>query len=423
MKKYDIVVAGGGFSGVAAALAAAREGMSVLLFDKSNALGGASVNCLVNPFMPYTTIINGREIELSQGLFKVIRAKLNKMSEETGETSRSKKNIFSEEHLKIILNRMCRDFGVDLLFHAYLCGTRTEDGYIKSVSVATVSGVVSISADIFIDATGDGLLSAMSGCDYRLGREQDNLCQPMTLCFRLSNVNVERFYEQADEIQKKYKQFKAEGKISNPRENVLFFRVPQKGVLHFNTTRIIKLNPTDPLDITSAEIEAREQAYETYMFLKDNFDSCKDCELLYTAPEIGVRESRMIEGEYTLTGDELRACARFDDSIALGNYDIDIHNPEGAGTSHYYFPAGKFYEIPYRCLVPKNIENLLVAGRCISVDHEAQASIRIMPIVCCLGEAAGTAAAVARKEGAAVRNVDIYELQSILVRNEAIIHA
>ena len=148
----------------------------------------------------------------------------------------------------------------------------------------------------------------------------------------------------------------------------------------------------------------------------------KNAELLSTAAEIGVRESRMIDGLHLLTGKELVDCSRFEDSIACGNYDIDIHNPEGSGTSHYYFPAGQYYEIPYRSLLPKEISNLLVAGRCISVDHEAQASIRIMPIVCCLGEAAGVAAAVASKAKVAPADAEIAEIQRILVENGAVIH-
>lgn len=424
MKQYDVIVAGGGFAGAAAALAAAREGLSVLLFDKSNCLGGAAVNCLVNPFMPYTTQINGKTTELSQGIFKKIRDSLYDMRKQTGEMQFPEKiNMFSEEHLKVLLNRMMRNAGVELLFHVYLCGVSSENGNIKNVLVASKSGILTLKADYFIDATGDGLLAAMSGCNFRLGRPQDGLCQPMTLCFRLSNVDIDKYKEQKDEIQKKYRQFKSEGKIKNPREDILVFNMPQKGVLHFNTTRIVKLNPTDPFDVTRAELEVREQAFEIYCFLKDNFESFKNCELIYTAPEIGVRESRMIDGLYTLTGQDLRACARFDDSVALGNYDIDIHNPEGEGTSHYYFPAGQYYEIPYRCLVPKDTGNLLVAGRCISVDHEAQASIRIMPIVCCLGEAAGAAAAAAKKDGVSFKDADIAKIQRILTANGAIIHA
>ena len=136
--------------------------------------------------------------------------------------------------------------------------------------------------------------------------------------------------------------------------------------------------------------------------------------------QIGARESRMTDGEYILTESDIVACRRFDDTVALGNYDIDIHNPEGSGTSHYYFPDGKYYTIPYRSLIPRGAENLLAAGRCISVDHGAQASIRIMPIVCCIGEAAGTAASLAVKHKVGVKEVDTSELKDLLTENGAL---
>ena len=123
--------------------------------------------------------------------------------------------------------------------------------------------------------------------------------------------------------------------------------------------------------------------------------------------EIGVRESRMIEGEYVLTQEDLMACTKFEDGVVCCNYDIDIHNPEGSGTSHYFFEDGEYYTIPYRCLIPRGSRNLLVAGRCISSTHEAQASYRIMPVCCCLGEAAGIAAARCGKENADVPDIDM----------------
>lgn len=158
---------------------------------------------------------------------------------------------------------------------------------------------------------------------------------------------------------------------------------------------------------------------EIYLLPKRNIPGFENCKLIMTAPEIGIRESRMIEGEYTLTGEVLKACTVFDDAIALGNYEIDIHSPDGSGTSHYFFKEGEYYTVPYRCLIPKNSENLLVAGRCISVDHEAQASMRIMPIVCTIGEAAGTAAAIAFKSGKNVRDIDIPLLRKTLKDNGA----
>jgi len=129
----------------------------------------------------------------------------------------------------------------------------------------------------------------------------------------------------------------------------------------------------------------------------------------------------MIDGEYLLTQEDLVACTVFPDAIAAGNYDIDIHNPEGAGTSHYYFPEGTWYTIPYRSLIPRGVGNLLVAGRCVSATHEAQASIRILPIVCCLGEAAGIAVGVAAKEGVPPGRVDVRQVQRLLAQAGAFV--
>ncbi len=160
------------------------------------------------------------------------------------------------------------------------------------------------------------------------------------------------------------------------------------GVIHFNTTRIVKMNPTDPFQVTKAEIEAREQVFEMPDFLKNNIEGFENARIQSTALQIGIRESRKIVGEHILNVDELKSLARFDDAVAVANYDIDIHNPEGAGTSHYYFGKGEWYEIPYRSLIPKGKDNLLIAGRCISSTHEAQASYRIMPYCAQLDQAA-----------------------------------
>ena len=424
MKKYDLLVAGGGFAGVAAAIAAGRLGKKVLLFDKSNCLGGAACNSLVFPFMPYTTVIDGKRQRLCAGIFKEIQERMDEIRILLDEKDYMEgKSSFSEEHLKLVLNRMTAEAGVELLYHAYLCGVETNENKITKLSVATKSGVIDLCADMFIDTTGDANLAYLAGCPYRLGRVSDNLCQPMTLCFRVANVDIPKFREEHPKINELYKKMKSEGKIRNPREDVLVFvNLVQKNILHFNTTRVVKLNPTDPFDVTKAEIEAREQVFEIYLLIKNNFESFKNAQLLSTASEIGVRESRMIEGAHILTGKELVECTKFEDSIACGNYDIDIHSPDGSGTSHYYFKDGDYYEIPYRSLVPLKIDNLLVAGRCLSADHEAQASVRIMPIVCCLGEAAGVAAAVALDENVAAKNADIAKIQKILTDNGAVIH-
>ena len=414
MKKYDVIVLGGGFAGVGAAIGAAREGAKVLIIEKSNCFGGMGTNALVIPFMRYYTSIDNKQVNLSRGVFEEIVTELEKRNA-------IENRRYCEEDLKLILNRLITAEDIDVLFHANIFDIKREDDKILSVSVATRGGVLTFEGDYFIDATGDAQGAYLANVPYRLGREEDGLCQPMTLCFRVANVDADKFNASKERFQKKYKEFLEAGKFKNPRENILIFNTPVKNVFHFNTTRIVKKNPVDPFDITKAELEAREQVYEVYEFLKEYADGLEDSYISMTASEIGVRESRMIEGEYTITGDDFMQCKKFEDTIALGNYDIDIHNPEGSGTYIYRFPDGQYYTIPYRALIPKGVCNMLVAGRCISSDHTAQAAYRIMPIVCNIGEAAGIAAAIAHKNSLDVRDVDIKALQKAIVSKNGVL--
>ena len=414
MKKYDVAVFGGGFAGVAAALAAAGEGANVILVEKSNCLGGAAVNCLVNPFMPYYTKINGKTVELSAGIFKTINQRLKERNALCGDS-------FLVEELKYVLNEMILEAGIDLPLHAYLCRAQKVGLRVKSVTAATKGGEMNIAADYFVDATGDAQLTYLADCPVVLGREQDNLCQPMTLCFRLGNVDAEKFFASRLKLMDEYKKAQWDGSIQNPREDILVFKTPIANVLHFNTTRVVKKNPTSAEEVTEAEVIARRQVYEIYDFMKKHADGLENSFLMMTASEIGVRESRMIVGDYILSENDCKAFIKFEDAIAACNYDIDIHNPEGSGTSHCYFPVGEYYTIPYRSLIPKNADNMLVAGRCISSDHGAQASYRIMPTVCSIGEAAGTAVGLASKEGKNVRDVNVRKLQQRLKENQAFI--
>ncbi len=412
MKKYDVTVVGGGFAGVGAAVSAARGGASVLIIEKANCLGGAACNCLVNPFMATHTKIDGEVVDLSQGMYTEIKNLLDEYNARSHYT-------FREEELKLILNRLCQKEGVDLLYHARLYDAVCENGIVKSIKLACIGGTVELAADCFVDATGDAELAHFCGCPYQVGRPEDNLCQPMTLCFRVANVDIDKFFKNHGDMNKLFSEYQAQGKIKNPRENILVFYSPIKNALHFNTTRIIKKSPIDPFDVTQAEIEAREQAFEVLNFLREHSDGFENAEMEMTASQIGTRESRMILGDYVLNREDLIGCKRFDDAIAAGNYDIDIHNPSGTGTDHYYFPEGDYYTIPYRSLLPQKADNLIVAGRCISGDHDAQASFRIMPIVLCLGEAAGYAAAMAAKGDKNFRNVDVKKLQETLKEHGA----
>lgn len=418
--KYELIVVGGGLTGVAAAVCASKKGVKTLLVEASGCLGGAISQNLIYPFMRYFYFDDEGEHKqknfLSKGFFLEFVEKLRASGHMKGYGE------FETEYVKVLLDEYIEESSADVLFHANLCKVYTEGTSVKSIDVATKAGIINLEADYFIDATGDGDLMAFAGCEYQIGREKDNLCQPMTLCFRVTGVDDNKFRDDLPKITPLYKEFQKQGKIKNIREDVLLFRGLGKGIVHFNSTRIVKLNPVDPFDVSKAEIAARKQMIELFDFLKENFESFRDAILSFSAVSIGVRESRKLVGEHVVTADELVACTRFDDSIAVADYDIDIHSPDGSGTSHYYFPNGTYYTIPYRSLQPKEFNNLLVGGRCLSATHEAQASIRIMPTCACLGEAAGVAVALASKSKCSVKEIDIKLLQDTLVSDGARIY-
>ena len=324
MSGCKILVAGGGLSGTAAAIAAARRGHDVLLVEASNCLGGAPCTCLVNPFMPYTTENGeGKTVFLSAGLFSEIVDRLHDLTREfDGEDSPflvTPARTFSEEYLKILLNRMALEAGVRLLFHTSVVSAKREGGRVVSVTLSNIEGLTEVKPDYVIDCTGDAILSVAAGFPTRLGREGDSLCQPMTLCFRVGGIDRETFQKNRPLMQEKYRELQATGEITNPRENVLLFDTLLPSVVHFNTTRVVKHNPVRAEEVTAAEIKAREQVAEMIAFLRRYVPGCEHAVLLSTAMEIGKRESRMIEGEYVLTKEDLLAFTHFESLMSISS--------------------------------------------------------------------------------------------------------
>ena len=414
LKKYNLIVVGGGLSGIAACVSAARLGLSVLLIEKNGCLGGALSNSLIFPFFKYMIKDDdtGKSKFLNAGIFKEIVERKEKYNDTCWEV------------YKFVFDDIVNEAGVDVLFHSKLFNVsykkKDDLSLLETIDVITKSGVITFEADFFIDCTGDGDLFALSGCDYQLGRESDNLCQPMTTCFRICGVETEKFWNEKPELQKIYKELQSKGEIKNPRENVLEFTMDkEKGIVHLNTTRVVKYNPTDAFDLSKAEIEARKQVCEMFNFLRTYSQGCKNASLITIAPEIGIRESRKLKGVHILTVEELYDRVYFDDTIALGNYPVDIHSPEGSGTVMHSFKDNEFYCIPYRSLLPKEYSNLLVAGRCISATHEAQGAIRVMNICTCLGQAAGTAVAIAYNTAQNTHTLSVKELRNTLIENGA----
>lgn len=292
---------------------------------------------------------------------------------------------------------MLLEAGVTLFFHHTFFDVIKAGKRIAAVVFSGKSGLSAIRAKMVIDSTGDGDVAAGAGCDFEYGNA-DGYCQPMTLCFKLSHVDRSRTPDRRT-ITELYCRAKAEGKIDCLREDVLYFSDFDADVVHFNTTRIIQHNGTNAEELSDAEIIARKQMREFLRFLRTSVPGYERSEIRSVASQIGVRESRRIRGLEYLTVDAFERRAKFPDAIARVNYPVDIHNPSGTGTDLRQLGPGEFYEIPYGCIVPPAVENLLMGCRAISVDHALHSSMRVMPPVCSIGQAAGMAAAMALKSG------------------------
>ncbi len=401
----EVLVVGGGPGGLAAAVAAARNGADTLLVERYGFLGGMATAGLVNPYMTYWA---GEE-QIVNGIHQEICDRLTAL----GAYGKGSRTTFDSETYKFVADRMCEESGVKVMLHSLLSDVAVSDGVISSVEIVGKSGKQSVKAEVFIDGTGDADLAFMAGATCEKGRALDGLTQPMTLSFRVCNVDPSRVPGRA-ERNELYDKAKADGRLSCPRENVLMFLSTRPDVMHFNQTRITGADGTSTIDLTRAEIEGRRQAWEFLEFLRRDVPGFENAEIQVSGPQIGVRESRRVIGDYIMTEEDVLEARKFPDVIARGSYDVDIHSPTGAGTVIKRLEPGTSYDIPYRCLTPLGIDNLLIAGRPISATHEAHSSVRIMPICIAIGQAAGTAAALSVKERTMPRKLDVPTLQSAL---------
>ncbi|MDR0308208.1 MAG: FAD-dependent oxidoreductase [Chitinispirillales bacterium] len=430
---YDVVVVGGGPGGVCAAAAAAAQGASTLLIERYGFLGGMATAGLVNPFMAYK---NGGQ-PLTTSCFNSILSSLRKYN-----ALCSQGQIFDDEVLKIVLDKMMSDAGVDVLLHSVLCGTdikieRTvtprlcgyggadngetckgshSDQRINNIEALTKGGLVQIGAKIFIDATGDGDLAYLSGAQYETGRKHDSACQPMTLCFKISGVSGDLSANDLGlELTEILLWAKTKNLITQPREDVLVFGTLTPGTYHFNSTRILSKKGTCSFDLTDAEIEGRRQAFELMELFQKYSPLFKKAGIIKLACQIGIRETRRIGGLYKITEEDILEGRKFDDGIARSCYPVDIHNPDGSGTVLKHLEENQYYEIPLRSLIAKDFRNLLIGSRCICSTHEAHSSLRVMPVVAGIGEAAGlTAAAAVSGQMEDVREVDRHRIRDTI---------
>lgn len=410
-RHWDVIVVGGGPGGVPAAVAAARNGAKALLVERYGFLGGMATSALVHPFMRY----HAGETIITRGLFE----EFINLLEENNAILEDRKH-FDAEPMKWLLDRFVQNAGVDLLLHSQAIGVLHADQQIKTVRVFHKGGVEDFSADIFIDSTGDGDLAAWGGAQIEIGRPADGAFQPMTTSFRMANVDVARMPDR-QEINELYWQARDAGEVTNPRENVLKFKSVHPDVIHFNTTRIVGKSALDGWEMTDAEIEGRRQVDDMVRFLKKHVAGFEKAYLMKMGTQIGVRESRRVIGGYVLTAEDVLEARHFADGIACASYPIDIHNPTGTGTEIKRLKEGTWYQIPYRCLLPNRVKNLIVASRCISATHEAHSSLRVQPIVWALGQAGGTAAAMCVKDKILPRDVNPATLRDLLKQQGAFV--
>jgi hypothetical protein len=437
----DVLVVGGGPSGLGAAVGAADAGARVVLAERYGFLGGNATAALVMPLMSFHTD-RGKKAEASNTTIlptdhgpgePVVHGVLKRLLERlvaaggairpslaTGYTV-----PFDPEWFKLIALELLDEAGVQFLFHAFASDVLPgHDGAVFE----TKSGPIVIRARVIIDCTGDGDVAVRAGAPFEVGRS-DGLVQPMTLMFRVNEFRRAAFEAYVRQNPKEWRgvhglwalvrRATEAGELDLPREDMLFFATPHDTEVSVNSTRVTRVLGVDVWDLAYAEWCSRRQMRQIAAFLRRYVPGFEDSYVVQSGVQVGVRETRRIVGEYQLTADDVLGARKFDDAIARGAYPVDIHNPKGSGTLLRRLPPGEAYDIPLRCLLPRNSERLIVAGRCLSGTHEAHSSYRVMPIVMATGQAAGVCAALASRKGTTPRNIDVREVQRELLRQGA----
>lgn len=440
----DVLIVGGGPSGLGAALGAVQAGARVVLVERYGFLGGNATAALVIPLMSFhtqrptfektgvTTLLPSDHGPGHPIIAGVVKQLLERLVAAGGAIPPSLDTgyvvPFDPEIFKLVVLEMLDEAGVEFLFHAFASGV-VGDKTVEGVIFETKSGPIVIRAGTIVDCTGDGDVAARAGAPYEVGREQDGLVQPMTLMFRMVGFNKPDFDAYVREHPGQWhgvhglwdlvERATEAGELDLAREDILFFATAHEGELSVNSTRVTRVLGTDVWDLSYAERESRRQLKQIDAFLRRYVPGFERSYVVQSGTTIGVRETRRIVGDYRLSAQDLLSARKFEDVIARGSYPVDIHNPTGPGTTLKRLPPDEAYDIPLRSLLPKGVNNLLVAGRAISGSHEALSSYRVMPIAMATGQAAGIAAALAARRRRSVRELDVRHVQAELRRQGA----
>lgn len=409
---YDIVVAGGGPAGCAAAIAAASEGSRVLLIEATGNLGGLGTSGMVPAWCPFT---DGEKI-IYRGLAEKIFLESKKGVPHEPADLYDWATI-NPEYLIGVYDRMVAQSGADILFFSRVAAVEmASDDKVDAVIVANKDGLTAYRPKILIDATGDGDICAWAGAEYLKG-DSDGVLQKSTLCFSVANIDT-KAYREGPELHSGHNPDSASARASRTGRFPLLdthccHNLVGPGVVQFNANHIEIKDTTDPRQLSDAMRLGRQVADQHLEMLKEfRPDVFRDAFIVKTAIIPGIRDSRRIVGDYLFTGDDWRDRRTFDDEIGRNCYFIDIHK---SGVREVHYGRGESHGIPYRVLTPKGLRNVLVAGRCISTDEEAYGSLRVMPPCLVTGEAAGVAARLASLSASRdVHSVDVTDLRSRL---------
>lgn len=405
--EFDVVVAGGGPAGFSAAVIAARQGAKVCLVEQCGGVGGVATSGMMSHWTGNT----------KGGFYEEILLR---------STGIAGNKTIDPERLHGTMLEMLLEAGVDIRLYTFAVGPVMAGDKVCGLITESKTGRQAFLCKVLIDASGDGDVAARAGAEYQLGREGDSAMQPMTQMFKVGGVDYSRAifppsFESKVEVPAGEIQALARSILPHPAGHVLLYRSSLPGVVTCNMTNVINVDGTKAEDLTRAQITCRKQIPLIVDFLRQYAPGYESCYLLSAAAQIGVRETRHFIGMSTLTEDDITAARVFPDWVVTrAHFNFDIHNIKGAGLDEngvqHHFKQPNGYTIPYGCLVPKRVKGLLLAGRIISGTHKAHSNFRVMPICANIGQAAGTAAAMAAARGVEPRDLPVADIQAELMK-------
>src|SRR6201991_1893276 len=428
--EYEVAVLGGGPAGIAAAVAAARAGRRTLLIERYGFLGGMGTAAGVTNFCGLHANVHGQMHRVVQGIASDLLERIDRLGGLNAPhliLGKILAQAYDTAAYKIAADDLLAAHKVDILFHALGAGVVMQDD--KSIDVLmleTKAGRQAVRADIFVDCSGDGDLAAWAGAPFEVGDGEGHMLYP-SMMFRLNGIDPEKAGDAWRTIPQLMEKALAAGTHKFPRKSAIVR--PQKSGIEWrvNFTQVARedghaINGVEPDDLTRGEIEGRKQALAAYEFLRSTVPGFEKSYIVDLPPQLGIRETRRVGGGYMLSGEVVLGCASFGDSIGVNGWPRE---PRVAGDVVFKFPpipeSRGFNELPYRMLVPGRVDNLLMAGRCASITHEGQSAARVSGACFAMGEAAGSAAALALSGNTIPRDIAVEKLQQALKEQGAFI--